>query len=104
MDVQVIKLNPSDTAIRGKYRQNAVLLVECDATNAAFSVTLPDAKSIKNCLLIIKRVNATNAVTVQGLTGQTIDGADSYSLATQYDTVTLASDLSNWVITAKIVN
>jgi hypothetical protein len=102
MEIQVIKLNPSETALRGKYRQNSVVLVECDATNAAFSVTLPDAKSIKNCLLVFKRTNATNAVTLVPLTGQTIDGADSYSLASQYDSVSLVSDLSNWVIIYKM--
>lgn len=68
----------------------------CNATTAAFTVTLP-ATVIAGYRYTIKKVDATaNAVTIAG----TIDGATNYMLSAQYKYVTLISTTTSgsWYI------
>jgi len=75
--------------------------VLANASSAAFTVTLPDATTCSGREYVIKKIDSSaNAVTV-GVTGtQTIDGASSRSLASQYKYITVQSDGSNWYIIA----
>jgi hypothetical protein len=74
-----------------------------DATGGAFSVTLPPAASCKGLLLTIKRTNAGgNAVTIDGNSAETIDGAGTVALSAQYAARTIRSDGTNWVVLASI--
>lgn len=79
---------------------NELGLVLCDATGAAITVTLPDAaKSFVNGfgdVITFKRLNAGNAVTLDGFGAQTIDGAATLVLGAQYAFATIQSDGSNW--------
>lgn len=69
----------------------------CDATTAPFTVTLPDATKNGGRKLTIKKVDASaNAVTIDGAGSQTIDGATTDSLASQYDSLTMVSDGVEW--------
>lgn len=68
----------------------------CDSSGGAFDITLPDAGTYLGRIITIKQISATNTVTVDTTGGQTIDGAASFPLATQYDTVTVISDGSDW--------
>jgi hypothetical protein len=71
----------------------------CDATSAAFTVTLPDAITYKFRMLILKKTDGTaNAVTLDGEGSQTIDGGLTLVLANQNDAVALVSDGVNWSI------
>lgn len=73
-------------------------VVICNATGGAFTVTLPTAAGIAGRQYFVKRVNGgINAVTVAAATGETIDGANSTSLLTQYAVVSLVSDGTNWL-------
>jgi hypothetical protein len=80
----------------------------CDATGGAFAITLPAAGSLANGearLIIIKKKDVSaNAVAVTRAGSDTIDGATTYSLAAQYDAVTLVDDADGdaWNITAAI--
>lgn len=71
----------------------------CDATSAAFTITLPAAASHTGRVYHIKKIDATgNAVTVDGNSSETIDDATTATLASQYDAVTIQSDGSEWWI------
>lgn len=69
----------------------------CDATGAAFTVTLPAAATVSGQSISVKKTDASaNAVTVDGDGAETIDGATTLPLATQYTAVTLWSDGTSW--------
>ncbi len=76
--------------------------IACDATAGAFSVTLPGAASVgAGFVLVIKKVDSSgNAVTVDGNGSETIDGALTYSLASQWKYVALMSDGAGWLVIA----
>jgi hypothetical protein len=77
---------------------DANYLISCDATSAAFSITLPTAVGITGRVYKIKRINSgANAVTIDTTSSQTIDGAATYSLALQWAVVTVMSDGANWI-------
>lgn len=78
-------------------------IIGADATTAPFTVTLPTAVGIAGRQYTIKKTDATaNAVTVDGDASETIDGATTYPLASQYNSVTIVSDGANWLIIATI--
>lgn len=69
-----------------------------DATGGAFSITLPTAVGISGRTYTIKRLNSgANAVTVATTGGQTIDGASTVTLTTQWQTLRVVSDGANWL-------
>jgi hypothetical protein len=70
-----------------------------NATTATFALTLPTAVGIAGRRYVLKKTDASaNAVTVATTSSQTIDGATTYSLATQYKYVIVMSDGANWII------
>lgn len=71
----------------------------CNATTAAFTVTLPTAVGNTGQVFVIKKVDASaNAVTVGTTSSQTIDGSTTRPLAAQWNSVTVQSDGANWVV------
>ena len=70
-------------------------VINCTANT--FTVTLPTAVGITGRQYVIKNSGA-GVITVDGNAAETIDGAADATLATQYDSITLASDGANWVI------
>lgn len=76
-----------------------------DATAGAFAITLPAASAVaKGKEYTFKKTDSSvNAVTVTAAGTDTIDGAGTYALSTQYQTVTVVSDgASKWWITGKV--
>ncbi|RLC88227.1 MAG: hypothetical protein DRJ03_03520 [Chloroflexi bacterium] len=71
-----------------------------DATSGAVTVTLPDAATVDQKILTIKKIDNSNNVTVDGNGSQTIDGSATQVLSTQYEALTIQSDGSNWYILA----
>jgi len=71
-----------------------------DATSGAVTVTLPSAGSINiSAIYIFKRISsAANNVTVATSSSQTIDGATTKTLGSQYAWITVQSNGSNWFI------
>ena len=70
----------------------------CDAAGGAFTITLPSVATYKNRIITVKRVSASNTVTVDGAGAETIDGAATYDLTSQYEQVTIFSDGDEWHI------
>lgn len=76
---------------------DVVLLV--DATAGAVTVTLPAAASSSGRVLYVKKTDASgNAVTLDGNASETIDGATTLAIATQYQSYTVICDGTGWWI------
>lgn len=70
-----------------------------NATSGAITITLPTAVGYSGKLIVIKKVDSSsNAVIVQAAGSETIDGQNSRSLTTQYETLRIISDGTNWMI------
>lgn len=68
-----------------------------DATGGAVTITLPTAVGVAGCEIAAKRLNSgANSVTLDGAGAETIDGAATKVLTTQYETARLVSDGANW--------
>lgn len=79
-------------------------VILCDATSAAFTVTLPAAASSTGKILTIKKTDSSaNAVTLDGNSSETIDGATTKKLATRYSGMKIICDGSNWHILEEYV-
>lgn len=72
-----------------------------DATSNNITVDLPGATSVRGRQFIIKRKDNTgNTVTIDPTGTETIDGSATYSLSSQYQSVTLFSDGTEWWVIA----
>lgn len=70
-----------------------------DATSAAVTINLPAAASNTGRVLNVKKVDASgNAVTLDGNASETIDGATTLAIATQYQSYTVICDGTGWWI------
>lgn len=75
--------------------------IECDATSGNIVVDLPAVSNGK--VFIVKKVDASaNTVTVDGNGAETIDGAATQVLTTQYDTLVIRGVGGHWSITSTI--
>lgn len=89
MSVSVTSINSSQTL---SFDWNVYLI---DATLGSITVTLP-TPSADGENISLSRTDATgNTVTVQGLLGETIDGASSYNL-TAGNKLKVVAYLGNW--------
>ena len=91
------------SAITGKTAAYTATIADntilCSAATAAFTLTLPAASGIAGREYVIKKIDSSaNAVTVDGNASETIDGALTYALSTQYKYVHIKTDGSNWFI------
>ncbi len=74
-------------------------VITCDANGGAFTVTLPAASGVTGKIYHIKKTDSSgNAVTVDGNASETIDGDTTKVISTQYDSMEIICDGSNWHI------
>ncbi len=67
--------------------------IEVDATSGAVTITLPAVSGAAGRIYTIKKTDASgNAVTVDPNASETIDGATTASLASQYSTITIQAN------------
>lgn len=94
-------------ATRGTYRsvsatgnvQSGDYLLLCDSTAGAVTITLPQAALVPGRIYVFKRINAgANNVIVDGYASETIDGATTYTLSSQWAGVTVMSNGTAWFI------
>lgn len=75
-----------------------------NATGGAVTVNLPAAAANANRVVRVKKTDASaNAVTVDANAAETIDGALTYAITRQYETVHFTSDGANWHTTTREV-
>ena len=78
-------------------RLDSVLLV--DATAGAVTVTVPAAADYADRQWIVKKIDASaNAVTLDATGANTIDGAGTLALASQWDSTRIASNGTAWFV------
>lgn len=83
----------------GAYTATAAdCVISGDATSASFTITLPTAVGITGRIYQIKKINSANTVTIDGNGAETIDGATTKDLTTQWSSYTLVSDGANWLV------
>ena len=94
-------------ATRGAYRSvtttgnvlSGDYLLICDATAGAITMTLPPAALVPGRIYAFKRINSgANAVIVDPSGAETIDGAATYTLSAQWNSVTIMSNGTAWFI------
>ncbi len=75
---------------------DSIILVS--GSGGGWTLTLPAASTATGKTYYIKRTDNTpaNAVTIDGNASETIDGATTYALYTQYESVVIVCDGSNW--------
>lgn len=74
-------------------------LIPCDSSGGAFTVTLYTAVGNGGKVLRIKKTTSDfNAVTIDGNSSETIDGATTTTINTQNEVLVIMSDGSNWQI------
>jgi len=79
---------------------NADGIISVDATSAAFTVTLVTAVGNSGLTQTLKKIDSTaNVVTIDANTTQTIDGALTIGLSTQWAWLTIVSNGANWLVT-----
>jgi hypothetical protein len=71
-------------------------VVPIDATSGAITVNLPPAASAKRLVTIVKVDSSVNLVTIDADGSETIDGATTRTLSTQWASVNLISDGTEW--------
>jgi hypothetical protein len=71
----------------------------CDATSGAITVNLPGAATCSGRIYNIKKIDVSaNAVTIDGSSTETIDGALTKALAAQWATLQIQSNGTAWFI------
>jgi hypothetical protein len=75
--------------------------IEVDATSAGVTVTLPTTANNRalNKTYVLKKIDSSaNAVTIDGNGAETIDGAATQSLTTQYQVLRIVGTTSGWSV------
>ncbi len=75
-----------------------ILNVTYTATGAVTSLTLPTAQTVAGRIIVVKNVGGANSITIDTEAAQTIDGAATAVLSSQYDAINLYCDGTNWFI------
>lgn len=84
------------TAYTATTGDNTIL---CNATSAAFTITLPAASGNSGIKYNIKKIDSSaNVITIDADGSETIDGALTLTLSSQYDSYTIQCDGSAWYI------
>ena len=65
--------------------------------SAAATITLPTAVGVAGRVYVVKRTGS-GAVVIATTSAQTIDGAATYTIGTQYQCVAVMSDGANWQV------
>lgn len=83
----------------GNYTAAIGQMVRVDPTLGGFNVTLPSAVGPSGALISIKNVSpSTNAVVVKAAAGQNIDGSSTYTMNLGYESITLMSTGTVWMV------
>ena len=67
-----------------------------NAASGAITINLPASASSDDRVLVIKKIDASNDVTIDGNSAETVDGAATLVLDTQYESSFIQCDGSNW--------
>jgi hypothetical protein len=74
------------------------VLVDDDAAGGAVTINLPTLTGNLGLPYTIKKMGSTANVTVDGFASEAIDGATTYVLTSQYETVSIVAGPSSWCV------
>lgn len=75
-------------------------VINADATAATVTVTLPSAATASGQSITVRRVNGSGSnVVIDGAGSETINGATTKTLSSQYDSAVLTSNGTSWAVT-----
>lgn len=99
MQNQILEIN-FDTNLTGKVASSNFLVLVCDATYGALTITLPDSNSIRNVAIVsTKKDSSENSITfVCKLKDQRINSSTSAKLLYQNDSMMLFPYKDGYVI------
>ena len=70
----------------------------CDASGGAFTITLPAAAGVTGQRLTFVRTSSSGNVVIDGNGAETINGAATKTITTQYGAITIQCDGTGWYI------
>lgn len=70
--------------------------IECDCTSNAITINLATAVGSTLELTVVKTDSSANAITIDGFSSQTINGATTATITTQHQSLTIQSNGSGW--------
>ena len=91
----IFPIQPISVSVTSNHMADYRSIIFCDATSGSFTVTLPDATDNLNKTYTIKHTSGSHSVIVQGIGGDTIDGAATQTL-NEYDVLRVISDDAEW--------
>jgi hypothetical protein len=95
-DITVNPVTHNITTITADYTISDQGVILGDATGGNITVTMLAAQLIKGVQYMIKKIDSSvNTVTIDGNGSETIDGATTLVLSTQYDSAIIISDGTN---------
>lgn len=75
-------------------------IVVVSTADGNVTIDLPDLTQCRGCTFLIKKVDGTNAVTIDPYGAQVIDGAPTFALSLQWSFIEITSDGDDtWIIT-----
>ena len=93
MSARYRNVTASGSVVSGDY------LIVADATGGAITMALPPAALVPGRIYAFKRVNSgANAVVIDPNAAETIDGAATYTLSAQWNSVTIMNNGIAWFI------
>lgn len=73
--------------------------IAVDCTSGNITISLPSASGITGRIYVFKKTDSsTNKIVLDGSGAQTIDGSGTYDIVKQYQSLTVQSTGSNWLI------
>ena len=95
--------HPTTSVVEAYTATSGDYTILCDATGAAFAVTLPSAIPNENKIYVIKKTDVSaNAITVTAFGDEEIEGSATQALSSQFSTIIIHSDGSDWHIIGTI--
>lgn len=93
-----IKSEPDSVSITADYTIEGKTNIIADSSSGNVTVILPDVLDSKDRLIRIKKTVAANNVVIDGYSSNTIDGATTKTMPSQYDCMVLLCDGTQWNI------
>ena len=98
IDGSVSKKVTTVTSTTHTAASEAIILVDDDTAGSTVTVTLPAAAGVTNRIYHIKKLGTTASIVVDGNASETIDGATTQTISSQYDSMQIVCDGTGWYI------
>jgi hypothetical protein len=77
-------------------------LIEATGGSAGITLTLPSAINFSGEIMVVKMDDTLGEISIAAVSGQTVSGLSTYILNNQWQSISLVSDNSNWIVVALV--